>query len=121
MSPDFIEDLQSQIAEFEQAATHQNEHTQSRVSATAELDDTIDEGLKLRRQLNAVVRITARNDPGLLAAWESASHIERKSSRAAESSKPASPALILNYRFCWRRLRGTRPEAVRCSDCESCP
>lgn len=76
MSAGFIDELASDIAEFERATDQQQTHVQSGVSATAGLDETIEEGLALRHQLNAIVRITLREDRALLAAWQSASHIE---------------------------------------------
>lgn len=74
MNPDFLEELQGQIHEFEQALSERHSSKQAGVSATAGLDATIQEGLSLRNQLNSVVRITLHNDRALLAEWESASH-----------------------------------------------
>lgn len=90
MAADFLTELEQQITEVVEATSERHGHTQSRVAATAELDEAIEDGLKLRRQLNAIVRNSSRNDVGVLAAWESASHIERQS-RSAETSTPDTP------------------------------
>ena len=90
MSPTFLEDLRAQIQEVEQSVSERHGHKQAGVSATAGVSEVIQEGLDLRTQLDAVVRITLRDDKGLLAAWESAKHIQRRS-KSGEPPKPPTP------------------------------
>ncbi|HEX8749391.1 MAG TPA: hypothetical protein VF717_19600 [Pyrinomonadaceae bacterium] len=82
----FIEDLTEAIAKFEEAAGTKNLNTGKRISATAALRDALERGMQLKRELDPIVRNKYRNDPAKLAAWESASHVERP------ARKKASPA-----------------------------
>ena len=43
------------------------------------------------RELDALVRNTFADDPSTLAAWESASHVERRVSRHAKTKPVAKP------------------------------
>jgi hypothetical protein len=83
----FIEDLNAAVAEFENAVNAQNISTEKRVSATAALKDALARGMKLKRELDPIVRNKFHGDPATLAAWTSASHVER-----APRAKPAPPA-----------------------------
>ena len=56
-----------------------------RVEAGAALEDWVLQGMRIRRTLDGIVRITYANNPGKLAAWLNASHIERA------PSKPSTP------------------------------
>jgi hypothetical protein len=89
---DFLEDLQADISAFEVASTTKNVTAASRVSATASLDEELAKGLKAVRQLQAVVKNMFRNDVAKLAAWASASHVERSgSSGKLETELPPNP------------------------------
>lgn len=87
MPETFIEDLTADIAKFEEATGSRNSNTRKRVSATASIRDALERAMQLRSELNPVVRNKYRDNPAKLAAWESASHVERP------SRKRASPAL----------------------------
>ena len=89
---DFLEQLNSMIEQFEQAVDERNSKAQSRVSARAGLAQAVESGLKLRLQLDAIVRNTLHGDEAALAAWESASHIELVSPRAKRVTNSASKA-----------------------------
>lgn len=91
MSADFLSELADRITEFQQAISERSTHKQTGVSATAGVDEVIQEGLNLRNQLNSIVRNTLRDDKALLAAWESASHIARRSSRKHPDTPPGPP------------------------------
>jgi hypothetical protein len=82
----FIEDLTEAIAKFEEAAGTKNLNTGKRVSATAALRDALERGMRLKRELDPIVRNKYRNNPAKLAAWESASHVERPAKKKASSS-----------------------------------
>jgi hypothetical protein len=90
MATDFLDDLRSAIEDFEHAITDRNHNREGRVSATASLDIVIAKGVKQAKQLNAVVRNKYRNDPAMLAAWTSASHVERRKSRGPSPEPPPS-------------------------------
>ena len=83
----FLEDLNSDIADFEQAISNQGLSTGAQIAATEAIDDAIDRGLMTVRKLHAVVRNKFANDPATLAAWTSARHVERP----PRSNKPTPP------------------------------
>lgn len=74
---DFIEDLNEDIAAFEAAIKAQESGRREHVTATAAIDDVIERGMQIARRLDAIVRNLFRDQPAKLAAWESASHVER--------------------------------------------
>lgn len=84
---DFLEDLNADIESFEQATNAQNRSTDAHVAATEAIDAAIERGLNTVRQLDAVVRNKFRDDAATLAAWTSASHVER----APKHKKTATP------------------------------
>jgi hypothetical protein len=77
MPPDFLEDLAAAIAKLQQTMTDQSEGKAGVKSAGVEIEDTMDQGMSVRRRMNAVVRNVYRDDPAVLAEWETASHIEQ--------------------------------------------
>ncbi|MDQ1591403.1 MAG: hypothetical protein QOG71_2030 [Pyrinomonadaceae bacterium] len=85
---DFLTDLDADIAAFETAISTQNRSTETRVAATEAIDTAIERGTDAVRQLDAVVRNKFRDDPASLAAWTSASHVER----APRTKRPTPPA-----------------------------
>lgn len=87
---EFLADLDAAIAEFEQAIDQRAHSTGARVAATAAIDELIERGMNAVRELDAIVRNTARHDPAALAEWLSASHVERAAQHAV--NKPAQPA-----------------------------
>ncbi|HEY9401265.1 MAG TPA: hypothetical protein VIQ24_01135 [Pyrinomonadaceae bacterium] len=88
---DFLADLASDIESFEQAVSRKNEGRAAHVSATAAIDDLIEDGTKHLRELDALVRNMFADDPATLAAWTSASHVER-APRRKQTDAPPSPA-----------------------------
>ena len=83
MPEDFLEDLQADIEAFEAALGMTSSATDSHVEATAAIDEAIRNGMIIVRILNGIVKNVFRNDVGKLAAWLSASHIERPSKKPA--------------------------------------
>lgn len=73
----FRHDLNDAIAEFEQSLNAPGAAMDSQVAATADLGEIIRRGMQAVRTLNGVVRNKYRANTGKLAAWLSASHIER--------------------------------------------
>ena len=85
----FLEDLNEDITAFEQALAQREQGKGAQVAASATIDDLIERGMKIARELDPVMRNIYENDPGKLAAWLSASHVERAPrSRAAKQQRP---------------------------------
>ncbi len=74
---DFRDQLQALIDEFEDAINAQDTANRDRIDANATVDSIIDRALTARRTLLVVVPNIFKNDPGKLADWASASHIEK--------------------------------------------
>lgn len=85
----FREDLQQAINDFAGILSTQGTALDGRVAATAEIGEAIRRGMIARRILDAVVRNRYNHEVGKLAAWVSASHIERAPRRKKEPA-PAS-------------------------------
>jgi hypothetical protein len=89
MPADFLDDLQADIEAFEAALGATGEAVDSHVEATAEIDEAIRRGMIAVRILNGVVKNIYRNNVGKLAAWTSASHIEKAPKKEAEPAPTA--------------------------------
>lgn len=77
MAQTFLEDLDEAITEFEQSVTQKIQGQEGHVAANAAIDDLIEEGINILRELDPVMRNLFAADPATLAAWLSASHVER--------------------------------------------
>ncbi len=84
LSKNFDIDLQADIDAYEASLPATGTAIDERVEATAELGDAIRRGMIAHRILKGVVGNKYRNDVGKLAAWLSASHIEK-------APKPPTP------------------------------
>jgi hypothetical protein len=78
--------LKTLIEEFEQAINEQDSAHRARVGANAAIDDIIDRALSGRRTLLVIVPNLFADNPGKLAEWAAASHIEKLS-----KGKPKNP------------------------------
>ncbi|HEX8070422.1 MAG TPA: hypothetical protein VF546_10755 [Pyrinomonadaceae bacterium] len=87
---DFLDKLNAQIEAFEKAIADQNRSNEARVAATQAINTVIERGLAVVRQLDAIVRNKFRADPATIAAWASASHVERAPRTKKQAPKPAS-------------------------------
>ena len=89
----FLENMAGNIEDFERAITSQNNSRDARVAATNALGGTIARGIAVVRRLDAVVRNKFRDDAATLAAWTSASRIERaaRTRRTGETNAPPPP------------------------------
>lgn len=83
---DFRADLQADIAAVEQFVTEKSAAIDNRVGATASIGATVEAALNALRRLRAIVPNKYRDDPRKLAAWTSASHVER-----LPKKKPTTP------------------------------
>jgi hypothetical protein len=86
----FLADLAGYIADFEQAINQKIKGRETHVAANAAIDELIAEGMSIVHELDAIIRNTFADDPATLAAWLSASHVERapKSSSKKPSASP---------------------------------
>ncbi len=88
---DFLEDLDADIEEFEQAINQKIRKRAAQVAATAAIDDALERGINIVRELDAIMRNRLRTQHATLAAWLSASHTER-SPRRSTPQTPTTPA-----------------------------
>jgi hypothetical protein len=87
----FLADIQAAIDAVEAANTHKANALAAQTAATAGLAATIKQLLLIVRELNAIMCNIYRNDPGSLAGWHSASHIQRAPRKKAPKKAPPSP------------------------------
>ena len=85
---DFLTGLNSDIADMEAAINHQSGGVGDHVSAGAAIDESIADGMKLVRMLDAIVRNRYANNPATLAEWTSASHTERSPRHSPPTAPP---------------------------------
>lgn len=88
MPADFLEQLSATIDEFERATNDQNLNTGQRVGTTAGVKNALSRATRLRKELDPIVRNKYRDDPASLAAWESASRVERAPKRKSKTKQP---------------------------------
>jgi hypothetical protein len=89
----FLDDLNAAISQFESAVNSLNLNMEKRINATASIKNTLARGMQLKRELDAIVRNKFRGDRPRLAAWKSASRVERPPRRKkAESTAPPPPS-----------------------------
>jgi hypothetical protein len=77
----FRADLLAAVEEFEGSLSAPGMSIDAQVAATADIGAVIRRGMVAVRILEGVVRAKYRNDVGKLAAWTSASHIERTAAK----------------------------------------
>jgi hypothetical protein len=87
----FLTDLQAAIDAVEAAESHQSIALANKTASTANLDAALKQERDIVRELNAIVRSVFRNDPGTLAAWESASSIESAPKKKKATPPPPPP------------------------------
>ena len=87
LAANFLEDLNSDIDVFESAITRRIQSRETHVTATAGIDELIDEGVDVVRELGPVIRNIFSDEPSTLAAWLSASHVQRVDS----PNRPPAP------------------------------
>jgi hypothetical protein len=87
MPDNFLEELANAIEMFEEFVNNYNMHFGNSAAATELLNNVCAQVIAVWRELDPIVRNKYRNDPEKLSLWETASHLERPSKRAA-SKKP---------------------------------
>lgn len=83
----FVSDLESDLAAFDTATGEQADDRISSVEDTATARKLLGEGRAAVVQLNASVRNKYRRQPEIIAAWKTASRVDRP-----DAGKPATPA-----------------------------
>jgi hypothetical protein len=91
MDKNFLTALQTLITDFEQSLSTPGTAIDAHVAATAEISAEIRKGMVAVRTMNGAVRNKYRNDVGKLAAWLSASHIEKAPKTAPPAIPPTPP------------------------------
>jgi hypothetical protein len=89
---DFLDDLNDDIEQFEEAIALRIQGTGMHISATAAIDDLIERGMEMVRELDPIMRNIFAQDAAKVAAWRSASRVERAPRRAKRGQPPAPPA-----------------------------
>ncbi|MDT7690610.1 MAG: hypothetical protein QOE46_3369 [Acidobacteriota bacterium] len=84
LASDFIEDLNEVLDDFSAAFNQKAQGRGKHVAATAAIDELVERGMRIVRELDALVRNTFVNSPSALAAWESASHVEKPTRRGRQ-------------------------------------
>ena len=83
----FIADLSNMADAFEASFSNTAAATSGHVAATADTSAKIRQGMVIVRTLDGIVRNVYANNPGKLAAWLSASHVEK----APKKKAPPTP------------------------------
>jgi len=82
-----MEDLAADKAAFQSAMAERQNAVGDHIAARRELDDALARGVEIVRKLTSLMKVKYVNNPGKLAEWAAATHIER----APRRSKPKSP------------------------------
>ncbi len=83
MPTSFVDDLNQDIADFEQAANQKASSQGAGVGATAGIDEEIARGMQVATILDAIMQNVYRNNPVKLAQWTQARHVRRSAQRAS--------------------------------------
>lgn len=89
---DFIDDLNADIAAFEQATAKRNQSLETQAASRAAQEEALADGLQALKQLDIYMNTVLRDDPEMLAAWNKASHVERVPRRRKPPSEPSKPS-----------------------------
>ena len=91
MAPDFIDDLKARIHAVEQSSDDRALESGDRIASTAGVAEAAERGLEAVRELDPIVRNVYASNDAEVAAWESASHVERAPQRAEEEAEAPPP------------------------------
>jgi len=87
----FVEDMEALIADLTSANNVRQGGLSKQVGGTAGLEAIADQGMKVVRQLRAIMRVKLRSQPGLLAEWQAASRVHRSIAEPAPTTPPPDP------------------------------
>src|SRR5215207_3363414 len=87
----FVEEFEADIAALRDAVSRNIENRRAHVTATAAIEELCGRGMRVLRELDAYVRNTFASVPATLAAWLSASRVERRTPRPRAGEQTAPP------------------------------
>src|SRR5205085_565687 len=90
-APDFIDDLKTRALAIGQTVDGRAQETSDRITSTTNVGTAAEQGLAAVRELDATVLNIYKDNPAELAAWESASHVERPPRHADEDEEEEPP------------------------------
>lgn len=96
LPPTFVEDLAGAVEDLERAVSQKIQNHDARISSTATVKGLVSEGLGVVRELDPIILNVFSSDAAALAAWESASSVERAPRRrraVAETPTLTAPPL----------------------------
>jgi hypothetical protein len=91
MSPTFVTNLQTDRAAVTTTQTQQESKRETGVGNTATIGSLIGQGMKALTTLDAIMHNKYASSPDKLAAWFTASHIERDAKRSNPQPTPQTP------------------------------
>lgn len=91
MPENFIEALEADTEALREAVARNIENRRAHVTATAVINGLCERGLKALRELDPYMRNIYANDPAKLAAWVSASRVERRTPRPRTAARQTAP------------------------------
>jgi len=84
----FLDDLAADKAAFQSAMAERQNAVGDHIAARQELDDALARGVEIVRKLTSLMKVRYANNPGKLAEWAAATHIERAPRRARPPTPP---------------------------------
>lgn len=91
LMPTFVNDMRSHSDSLESSMQLQTESTGERIRANADMRESVRRLGELLERLDIVVRNKYANDPGKLAAWESARRLEKTARPRRNGEENAAP------------------------------
>lgn len=85
---DFLAKLQALIDDVAAKGAAADSAGEQQAGATGGLIDAVQKGMNISRRLDAIIRIKYADNAGKLAAWTSASHLERAPQKPKSDPKP---------------------------------
>jgi hypothetical protein len=86
---DFLEDLTEAKENFQAAIASRLNAVGDHIAAREELDDALTRGVEIVRKLTSLIKVRYASNPGKLAEWIAASHIQRPPRRSKPTEPPA--------------------------------
>jgi|GEM_PF-811748 len=90
---DFVADLQADLAAIGVTGEEQDEDKREAVGDTEKIRVLIQEGSDLLKILNTSVRNKFRDQPTILAEWQTASHVRRRNRKGDDKKDSTDPAV----------------------------
>ncbi len=91
MPASFLTDLSDAANEFDDIFNATASATADHVQATASLSDLVRQGMVGVRILDGIVKNVYNGNPGMIAAWASASHVEKAPKKSSPTPTPPTP------------------------------